>query len=70
MVLQRTLGMNAPYRGTSEDLQRLNKELLKSCIIPCNIDKQLIQNEIEESNKKLEEVSTKVDASDQCNSLQ
>lgn len=57
VVLQRTLGMKIPYRGTEEDLQALNKELLKSCIIPCRSNTQLIKSEIEESNQKIDEIT-------------
>lgn len=60
VVLQRTLGMKIPYRGTEEDLQALNKELLKSCIIPCRSNTQLIKSEIEESNQKIDEITQTV----------
>ena len=60
LVLQRTLGVRIPYRGNAEDLQVLNKELLKSCIIPCNNDKQLLQNEVEKSDQKVDEIAEEI----------
>lgn len=59
LVLQRTLGIRLPYQGSIDELQHLNKELLKSCIIPCNNDKQLqtIICEVEKSDQKVDEVA-------------
>lgn len=61
VVIQRTLGLKLPYRGTMEDLQALNKELLKSCIIPCSTNKQLIRSEVEKSNELLQNTCVEVE---------
>ena len=62
MILQRSLGLKVPYRGTVEDLQALNKELLKSCIVPSSDEpsKQVLRNEIEKSNRMLSNTCTEV----------
>jgi len=60
VILQRTLGLKVPYRGTVEDLRALNKELLKSCIVPSEANKQLIKNEIEKSNRLLTNACSQV----------
>ncbi|XP_066927397.1 uncharacterized protein [Clytia hemisphaerica] len=60
VILQRTLGLKVPYRGTVEDLRALNKELLKSCIVPSEANKQLIKNEIEKSNRLLTNTCSQV----------
>lgn len=61
-ILQRTLGLKIPYKGTVEDLKVLNKELLKSCIVPSHDVKKYLeqQNQMKESTQILNATSEKI----------